>query len=432
MTDGFTPLERFAHRVRSGVITIPAISFGRTMRRIAGRPFSDNEKLPSDVRSVLIIALEHLGDLIISAGFFRDVRLAFPSARITLLVDSRMKSYALLCPHVDEVLGFEESGGKLYRVTAGPLCAFKFARRELWTRNFDVALNPRWDVDSVHGALLGLFSHAKFHFGYSNTSNVRKRVVNRWANGAYSHLIHSSDLTHESDRGPALLRHLELPSRDPASKLWFTPEDDRFAREEIRRANARPLIALGLGASQAKRRWPIDRFQVVAEALLDVWRDARFLVVGDREDAKAAEMLRLALGDRLLNYAGTCKISRSGALLSRCDLYLGNDSGPMHMAAAAGVPVVELSCHPVTGARDHANSPDRYYPLAVPHAILRPLDFTSPCSYACSGKSAHCILQVTARDALEAAQALIQQRLSTFDISRADTAFHPGYSTNIA
>ena len=360
------------------------------------------------VRSVLVVALDHLGDLILSSGYFRDIRNAFPTAKITLLVDSRFRSYANQCPYVDEVLDFNEVGSPLQRVFVLPFRALQFARRELWKRQLDIALNHRWDVDSVHGYLLGLFSMARVHAGYSNDSNPRKRIINRGCNWAFSHLLATTELTHEAERGPELLQFLGLPYGGPKPELWPLPGDAEFARNKLPALLDGPLIALGVGASQRRRQWPMDRYKAVAAAILKSWPTARFLVVGNRDDQWAAEQLRAALGDKLLNFAGQCTVTQSGALLAYCALYLGSDSGPMHMAAAAGVPVVELSCHPLTGARDSAHSPVRYHPIGVPHIVLQPADFAGACHYECLSSAAHCMLDISVEQAILAASELLQ------------------------
>ena len=82
--------------------------------------------------------------------------------------------------------------------------------------------------------------------------------------------------------------------------------------------------------------------------------------------------------------------------------YIGNDSGPMHMAAAVETPVVEISCHPETAPPEHANAPERYYPLVSPHRVVRPQHFENPCGYACIAKEPHCILANTIEAVLDA------------------------------
>jgi ADP-heptose:LPS heptosyltransferase len=404
---GFTKFKLVAHIIRNAVVTTPAIATGRGVRMLMNRRLTSELPVPAEVRSVLIVALDHLGDLILSSVYFRDVRAAFPAAKVTLLVDKRFENYAQQCPYVDDVVGFDLSGSQFQRAFVLPFRAFQFGRQKLWKRKFDVALNHRWDVDSVNGFLLGLFSLAKVHAGYSNDSNARKKIINRGANGAFSRVLKSTELIHESERGPELLRFLNLPSSRPAAELWPLPGDEDFAARQLPRGKYELLIALGIGASQQRRQWPMDSYKQLVGAVLEDWPTAHFLVVGNGADREQAEELRGALGKRLLNFAGKCTVTQSGALLSRCALYVGSDSGPMHMASAGGVPVVELSCHPLTGAPDSAHSPVRYHPLSVPYVVLQPSDFVDSCHYECLSSIAHCMLGVSVDNVIEAVKELL-------------------------
>ena len=70
------------------------------------------------------------------------------------------------------------------------------------------------------------------------------------------------------------------------------------------------------------------------------------VVVGGADEAAAGDALRAQLGPRVINAAGPDNLRRTAALLGRCAMFVGNDSGPMHIAAARGVPIVEVPCHP--------------------------------------------------------------------------------------
>ncbi len=396
-----------AHLLLAICITIPSVLLGRILRFAKRRTFTAEVPAPESVRSVLVIIVDNLGDLVIAAGFLRNVRGAWPHSRVTLVVHAGLNDFARQCPYVDEVIGFDESGSRYARVIRGPWRAFRFCRQNLWDRRFDIALNPRWDVDSKHGAMIGLYSLATAHAGFSSAANDRKRVINRWLDGAFSHSLTSPRLLHDCQRGAELSKFIGVPAGPGAGEAWFTDDDRRYADSTLARSPSRTLIAFGIGASQRKRCWPIQRFLALAELILDSHPDVSFLIVGNAQDAAEAEYLRPVLKDRLVIRAGACSIARSCALLSKCAIYVGNDSGPMHVAAALGLPVVELSCHPVTGAADHPNSPARYHPVGVRHIVLRPPDFSPPCRYACSASEPHCLLAVTPEDVFQAFEELL-------------------------
>jgi heptosyltransferase-2 len=355
----------------------------------------------------LVVLVENIGDVLLAAGFLRDLRAHYCESHISLIVSSDSLAVASSCPYVDDVLGINVAGSAVRRAFVGPLRAWAFAKRNLWSRKFDMVLNPRWDVDSRHGSLLGLYSLGAQHVGFcSKDGNARKRVINRGLDRAFSYVSTGVTLCHDAERGGELLESVGICSGSPICEVWMLPEDLRFGDEELN-DSSRLLIAFGVGASQRKRQWPVRRFIDLAELLILKYPNASFLVVGNKQDAAIGEEIKGFIGDRLLNYAGRCTVLQSASLLKHCRLYIGADSGPMHIAAAVGVPVVDISCHPVTGAQDHANSPRRYHPVNVPYVVLQPANFTYPCSYACSATDAHCILSITTSRAFSAALQLL-------------------------
>ena len=81
----------------------------------------------------------------------------------------------------------------------------------------------------------------------------------------------------------------------------------------------------------------------------------------------------------------------------------------MHLAAAAGVPVIEISCHPLGGAPEHENSPLRFGPYNVPAVIIRPERPAPPCTDACEASGLHCLAAVPSDRVAKAARQLLPE-----------------------
>jgi heptosyltransferase-2 len=385
--------DEICHALVSLFITRPAILLGRVLNAR-----SKNWDTRTQIeKAVLVVLVEHLGDLIINAGFFEDLRQAFPDHKVVLVTDERFKDYAQKCPYIDTVLGFRVEESKYLRAIYGPWQALKFARKYLRQRRFQFSFNSRWDVDHTHSSLIALFSGADQRIGFSEAANPRKKVINAGLDGAFTVLVQDVSVKHDGSRGSQLLRSLGIAANGCSGEVWMSGRE-RDVAERLFAGSDHFVVALGVGASQEKRKWPVDRYIQFASRILEKAPDTLFLIVGNEGDRLVGERIYARIGSALMNLASQTTIGESAALLKRCDLYIGSDSGPMHMAAAVGVPVVEISCHPESGAPEHPNSPDRYYPLNVPSVILRPKSFSFPCSYACSSDKAHCILSVTVND----------------------------------
>jgi heptosyltransferase-2 len=158
--------------------------------------------------------------------------------------------------------------------------------------------------------------------------------------------------------------------------------------------------------------WPIANFIGLGEWLRSNYH-ARLVVLGGVGEERLGEELQRQLGHMVINAVGWTTLRQTGALLKRCHLYVGNDAGPMHLAAAAGIPVIEISCHPLDGSPSHPNSPKRFGPWRVPHVVLRPETARDACSEACTAHQAHCILEVSLEEVKEAVAKEVSRQCAT-------------------
>jgi heptosyltransferase-2 len=111
------------------------------------------------------------------------------------------------------------------------------------------------------------------------------------------------------------------------------------------RNGGEPLVVLhpGAGAYSLARMWPVERFAEVARALVDTAGARIVLVGGPGEQTLTRRLAELvARPGRVLDLAGRSDVHQTAAIIEQCDLFLGNDSGPMHMAAAVRTPVVAV------------------------------------------------------------------------------------------
>ena len=212
---------------------------------------------------------------------------------------------------------------------------------------------------------------------------------------------------------------LRVEPSDDKLETWLSEEDENFADEILASADDGLLVALGPGAGSPNRMWPIGRFVEVGRRLTD--QGARLVVMGGPGEEALGDELRRRVGGQLLDLTGRTTLRQSAAVLRRCSLFCGNDTGPMHLAAAVGIPVVEVSCHSHRGDDLHANSPVRFGPWRVPHRILRPEEPTDGCTTGCRARVPHCILKVQVDSVIAATSSLIEEVSSSGEDGCAST-----------
>ena len=158
------------------------------------------------------------------------------------------------------------------------------------------------------------------------------------------------------------------------------------------------LVAIGPGSKSQATQWPIDRYEEVGRRLLRIHPDLRLLVFGAPHERSLAGTLCRAWGASAVNLAGSVTLSQSAAMLERCLLYVGNDTGTMHLAASVGTP-----CVAIFSARDN---PGRWEPVGDGHTVLR---HEVPCAgcllSTCVEHDQACLKAVSVDDVVEAAAA---------------------------
>jgi heptosyltransferase-2 len=166
-------------------------------------------------------------------------------------------------------------------------------------------------------------------------------------NGRGWFLTHSAadlgfGVRHEVEYAEAVAATLGAGPDGGPLEFPITAEESAFAEATLTGIGNAPLIAIhpGSGAFSPARRWPVERFQQVAAALAQ--RGYRILVVGGPGERGLAERVCSGMEDACLNLGERTTLGQLAAVLARCDLFIGSDSGVMHLAAAEGTPVLAV------------------------------------------------------------------------------------------
>ncbi len=364
------------------------------------RDAASDDDGPVDLREaedVLVVRLDDIGDMVLTTPMLRQLRAAAPQAWITLVVTSSVKDLVERCPYVDQVLMYDPGSPGQFRRWRLMWRAMVFARQYLWDRKYDVAIMPRFDVDLFGATFVAYFSGAVNRVGYASKVTPNKARCNRGYNRLLTHALHSDELRHEVHRNLELIGSAETlgaPVQHDHLELWLDEADYAEADKLLPPADAGPRIALGLGASHPRKQWPIDHFAELALWLIDKYK-AQIVLVGGDDDKFLGLELVAKLDTNVTNLVGRTTLRQAAALLEKCEVYIGNDSGPMHMAATGGTPCVQIVCHPSTGSKPHAAAPERFHPWNVGYRTIQPRLAIPPCQDSCDDERAHCILSLS-------------------------------------
>ena len=326
------------------------------------------------VERVVVIRLDEIGDVVMTTPLLRELRHTLPGALITLVVKPEVCNLVEMCPYVDKVLTFNPNVSGRFARLQRRVSALWFARRQLHRYGFDLAIVPRWDTDYNGASSIAYSSGARLRVGYSESVSEWKMRSNKGYDRLFTHVIHSGALRHEVERGLDVLRFLGGTVGDDQPELWLNLEDDAYADAVLDNHNVEPEdVVVAFGASPGGsplKQWPVENFvQLGLRFVREL--GARILLIGGPKDRRTGAELHNGVGPAVINAVGTTTLRQSAALIRRCAMFVGNDTGAAHISAAVETPVVALfgpSC------------PHRFSPFGGDHAVIWAHPRCGPCS----------------------------------------------------
>ena len=363
--------------------------------------------------SFLIIRLDSLGDVVLTTPLFRELKRAFPGSSCTVVVQDAFRPVLLTNPHIDGIFGLRplQMPWLPKRIRSLLSVLLLYWGRLRGTR-FDVAIFPRWDIDDQFATLLCTLVDAKERIGYTEAASLSKQRHNSGFDAAFSTCLPAGPVRHEVLRNLEIVKALGGKVEDRRLEVRLTQRDREFALKlltNVPRSSA--VIAIGIGGGTAGRRWPLKNY---AESLTQLGQERRVQPViicshEEREDAR--KLADLLLGEAIV--VSGAPLRKVCAVLERCDLFIGNDSGSAHLAGAMNCKVIVISRHPVGGDPNHANSPIRFAPFCDQVRVLQPATGLDACTTECVCSGPHCITAVSVEQAVAAAREMLLTNASS-------------------
>lgn len=318
----------------------------------------------SDRERVLVVRPDHLGDVLFLTPALRQLRRGLPRARIVALVGTWGEPVLRHNPHLDGLLTWDfpwfdrqPRGSAL-----APYRSLAALAARLRAERFDLALQFRddfwWGALAVR--LAGLPEQVGFDVPIVRPFLSRSVPLAPGRHVADENRRLVAAVVGDDGRGDGLEFPVEPAARWRAAELLGAVAADR------------PLIALQVGAGAPVKLWPRDRLAAVGRALTKRCR-ARLVVLGGAGERAAVEEVVAKVGGDAIGLAGRTTVDELAAVLERCALALGPDSGPLHLAVAVGTPTLHLF-----GPAD----PRRFGPYGDPfrHRVVAARRACAPCN----------------------------------------------------
>ncbi len=339
-----------------------------------------------DVRNILILRLDGLGDLVMSTPSFAAIREYFPASNICLLAGSWSRELVEAMPFFDKISYFDAPW-----FVKGKKGWFMSLTRELkrirWD-GYDLAIDLRGDFrNNIFMYLCGI----KYRVGYDITG----------CDSLLTHVIPIGSRHHARDMNLALLNLFGInEKREPDLKICLGEEnraavDNFFIRTSVEMGTP-PIVVIHPGAKWDGRHWVPDRFSSIGDRLIEKFR-AKVILAGGPNDLPLAREIKAAMKQRAEIFDGNSIVDFC-ALLERAHVFIGVDSGPMHIATAMGIKVVALF-----GPGD----PDAVGPYGGDYVVVTRRDefSCSPCSQKqCKRLDGNCMSAIEIEDVWSAVE----------------------------
>jgi heptosyltransferase-2 len=280
-------------------------------------------------RNIIVRMPNWLGDLVMATPILTDLRHHWPEAKITAMCQGILGTVIQEDPHIDTVFNFKRSKGWLKNQ------ARKDLLNSLKQEHYDLGILL---TNSLSSALWFWCGNVHNRIGYA--THWRKWLLNYAidfpAQRDHQHLV----ITYKM-----LLEPLGISVSQTPPCLYINPQEQQAAREKLAQHGVEAsdlLIGINPGAAYGSAKcWLPERFKQLSQRLLD-YPNLKIIFFGDKAGAPLVETICANLPSRVLNLAGKTSLRELIALIQTCHLFLTNDSGPMHVASALGIPLIAL------------------------------------------------------------------------------------------
>jgi ADP-heptose:LPS heptosyltransferase len=356
----------------------------------------------SNPESILLIRTDAIGDYVLFTPALRYIRRSFPNSRIALVVNKNLVDLVSPCPFVDEVIPLDVRRYRrnfFYRL---------YFIRDLRQRAFHSVIHPTHSR-TLESDEIAYCSGAAQKVGiYGDLSNISAHE--REKNNAYYTRLLKTDETNmsEIERNrdfAAQVTGAPIESADFQPELWLTESDRAAAKKLLEEAGfdpTRDLIAAILpGAAWKGREWPVISYAKVADRIVNQY-GVKIVILGSPADVNVATSVASGMRSPSSNLAGKTGLRELAAILESCGFYIGNETGPLHLAVAMGIPTLCI----IGGG--HLG---RFYPygdLNRHRMVYKKMECFN-CNWKCIHESIRCIQEITVEDVWSHTQRMVEE-----------------------
>ena len=346
--------------------------------------FFYRKRLPKDFspKRILVVKLDHIGDVLLATPVFSNLRKAYPNSELHVLTGSWSRVILENHPDINQVL---EYNSPLFCRSGIPTSLRKAFQlyKQLRQQEYDMLIELRGDWRFALFALLRVTSKRL------NRSSLQ--IGNKFGFSKFSG-------KHETIRNLDVLKQADIPTPIQNTTFEVASEDKKWTSDFLTSQHIQvvnPIAAIHPGSPIPQKRWKTDRFAELADWLV-TQKQVQILFVGVKDEIPIINEIQDKMQTDSKNIAGKTNIPQLASILLTCSIFIGNDSGPMHLAAAVGTPTIGLY-----GPGD----PERFGPVGQKCFTIRKKLDCPPCQgKGCKFGAEGCMSKIQVEDVIQSIQ----------------------------
>jgi len=286
--------------------------------------------LPKNIKNILIIRLDHIGDVIITTPLIENVKKNFPQANITLLAGTWAKDIIENNPHISQTIYFDAVWFSRKNKKIIELKDFLNLAKKLKKMDFDLAFDPRGDIRHI---LLMSLANVKYKVGFGITGGgflLNKKVEYKpiSARDNCLNLLKSLDLKISAFSPQIFINKNAQTQIYKILKNYDIKETDK-------------LVIIHTQAGNSSKNWPAKKFSQLINEIYNQYK-AKIILIGSEKDRLINSEIIISSKVSAINLAGELSLQELYALINKSFCFIGLDSAPSHIAGLTGKPAIIL------------------------------------------------------------------------------------------
>ena len=377
-------------------------------------PKDKKERTKSEIKNVLIVRLDVLGDLVCSTALIREIRRNCSKANIVMIANNNNIDLLKNCPYIDELVQYESQKDddlfcafRKIRNIEEKVCKFLESSRFKDTI-FDFVVLPRSILGGAIGCIdeLMIACYCKHRECITQVidTGTHEKIAFSLLSNVFPKMVYQSEKKYETEYQLEMLEKRGFVVQERKNELWICESDRHEAKcllsESVTNYKLTKMIAIGVVGSSPVQNWDISNFRKLIKMINKHADNYTFLILGGREAVEAAKDLSEGI-ENCVNLAGKTSLLQVVSIIDECIMYIGVDTGLSHIADALGKKRITLFRFPNNKDGKTSFWIKRWGSQSPNSVNMHPLHNLENCYTDCKKKFAHCINQISPEEVLE-------------------------------